>query len=114
VKTTHLKPEHRNFGEFKVPSLRNVGYTGPYMHNGEMQTLEQVVNHYSELNVDRLHGDGESLLKPLKLTKGESVDLVAFLQTLNMDRAPPWRGKEHAMPPCVLNAKPAAENYYAP
>jgi cytochrome c peroxidase len=100
VRTTHLKPEHRNFGEFKVPSLRNVGYTGPYMHSGEMLTLNEVVRHYSELNVDRLHADGESILKPLKLTTAESSDLVAFLQTLNMDRTPPWRGKEHAEPPC--------------
>jgi cytochrome c peroxidase len=114
VKTTHLKPEHRNFGEFKTPSLRNVGYTGPYMHNGEMLTLQQVVNHYSELKVDRLHSDGENLLKPLKLTKGETTDLVAFLQTLNMDRAPPWRGKEYAHPPCVVSGKPAAETHYAP
>ncbi len=114
TKTTHLKPGHRNFGEFKTPSLRNVGYTGPYMHNGELLTLEQVVHHYSELKVDRLHSDGENLLKPLKLTKGETADLVAFLQTLNMDRAPPWRGKEYAMPPCVLSGKPAAETYYAP
>ncbi len=115
TKTVHLKPEHRNFGEFKVPSLRNVGYTGPYMHSGEMLTLNTVVRHYSELNVDRLHADGESILKPLKLTQSESADLVAFLQTLNMDRAPPWRGKEYAHPPCVLTTPAAAgETYYAP
>jgi cytochrome c peroxidase len=114
TKTLHLKPEHRNFGEFKVPSLRNVGYTGPYMHNGEMLSLNDVVRHYSELNVDRLHADGESILKPLKLTKSESADLVAFLHTLNMDRAPPWRGKEYAHPPCVPGTASAAESSYAP
>ncbi len=114
IRTTHLKPEHRNFGEFKVPSLRNVGYTGPYMHNGEMSSLNHVVRHYSELNVDRLHVAGESLLKPLKLTSRESSDLVAFLQTLNMDRAPPWRGKEYAHPPCVLNAPTTVDSHYAP
>ena len=114
TKTTHLKPEQRNFGEFKVPSLRNVGYTGPYMHSGEMLTLDQVVRHYSDLNVDRLHADGESILRPLKLTQRESADLVAFLQTLNMDRAPPWRGKEYAMPPCTLDGKAAVNDNYAP
>jgi len=115
TKTAHLKPEHRNFGEFKTPSLRNVGYTGPYMHNGEMRSLNDVVRHYSELNVDRLHADGENLLRPLKLTRQEAADLVAFLQTLNMDRAPPWRGKEYAHPPCMLNTRPAAgADYYAP
>ena len=100
IKTTHVKPEHRNFGEFKVPSLRNVGYTGPYMHSGELLTLNDVVRHYSELNVERLHADGESLLKPLRLTPAESADLVAFLHTLNMERTPPWRGKVYAEPPC--------------
>jgi cytochrome c peroxidase len=114
VKTTHVKPQHRNFGEFKVPSLRNVGYTGPYMHSGEMLSLDAVVRHYSELNVDRLHADGESILKPLKLTRTESADLIAFLQTLNMDRAPPWRGKEYANPPCVLNSARTAQDNYAP
>lgn len=115
TKTAHLKAEHRNFGEFKVPSLRNVGYTGPYMHSGELLSLDAVVRHYSELNIDRLHADGESLLKPLKLSPRESADLVAFMQTLNMDRAPPWRGKEYAHPPCVANTPAAAsENYYAP
>ncbi len=114
TRTAHVKSEHRNFGEFKVPSLRNVGYTGPYMHSGEMPTLNDVVRHYSEVNAGRLHAGGESLLKPLKLTKSESADLVAFLQTLNMDRAPPWRGKEYALPPCVSNAPSAAENNYAP
>lgn len=118
IKTTHVKPEHRNFGEFKTPSLRNVGYTSPYMHNGELASLNDVVRHYSELNVDRLHSDGEALLKPLKLTPRESADLVAFLQTLNMDRAPPWRGKEYAIPPCVIHpagaSAPAAAEYYAP
>lgn len=114
IRTTHVKPEHRNFGEFKVPSLRNVGYTGPYMHSGEFTTLEQVIRHYSELNVERLHADGEAMLKPLKLTQRESADLVAFLLTLDMDRAPPWRGKEYAHPPCVLQAPAAGEIYYAP
>ena len=113
LKTTHVKDEHRNFGEFKVPSLRNVGYTGPYMHNGEITTLSEVVRHYSELPVDRLHADGESILKPLKLSEQESRDLVAFLQSLNMDRAPPWRGKEYGEPKCVPGAPAQAESGYA-
>ncbi len=75
--------EHRNFGEFKVPSLRNVALTAPYMHNGSLATLADVVRHYSELSLDRLHSDGEAmLLKPLRLSARESADLVAFLETL--------------------------------
>ena len=43
--TRHVAPQHRNFGEFKVPSLRNVALTGPYMHNGSKAALADVVRH---------------------------------------------------------------------
>ena len=82
IKTQHVSLEHRNFGEFKVPGLRNVALTAPYMHNGSLATLPDVVRHYSAINPDRLHSDGESLLKPLRLSPRESADLVAFLESL--------------------------------
>ena len=82
TKTRHVALEHRNFGEFKVPGLRNVALTAPYMHNGSLATLADVVRHYSELDLDRLHADGEAILKPLRLSSGESADLVAFLESL--------------------------------
>jgi cytochrome c peroxidase len=75
--------EHRNFGEFKVPSLRNASFTAPYGHDGQLATLADVVRHYSELNLDRLHADGEQLLKPLRLSAREQADLVVFLETLS-------------------------------
>ncbi len=81
--TRHVAGEHRNFGEFKVPSLRNVARTAPYMHNGSLATLRDVVRHYSEIDEDRLHADGERILKPLRLTQAESEDLVAFLESLD-------------------------------
>lgn len=74
---------HRNWGEWRVPSLRNVAHTAPYMHDGSLATLEDVVRHYSELDMERLHTDGESLLQPLRLSEGEIADLVAFLETLS-------------------------------
>jgi cytochrome c peroxidase len=83
VKTRQLALEHRNFGEFKVPSLRNVAQTAPYMHNGSFATLAEVVRHYSEIDPDRLHADGENLLlKPLRLSAAESAEMVAFLESL--------------------------------
>jgi cytochrome c peroxidase len=82
VRTRHLAPEHRNFGEFKVPGLRNVARTAPYMHNGSLATLADVVRHYSELSPDRIHSDGEAILRPLRLSQTESADLVAFLESL--------------------------------
>jgi cytochrome c peroxidase len=83
VGTRHVELQHRNFGEFRVPGLRNVRHTAPYMHNGSIATLRDVVKHYSELNEERLHADGERVLKPLKLTHTEIDDLVAFLESLS-------------------------------
>jgi cytochrome c peroxidase len=82
VKTRQVDLQHRNFGEFKTPGLRNVARTAPYMHNGSLATLADVVRHYSEISPDRLHQDGEAILKPLRLTPAESADLVAFLESL--------------------------------
>jgi len=81
-KTRHVASQHRNFGEFKVPGLRNVARTAPYMHNGSLATLREVVTHYSDLNEERLHSDGERILRPLKLSPREVDDLIAFLESL--------------------------------
>jgi cytochrome c peroxidase len=81
--TRHVSLEHRQWGAFKVPSLRNVGLTAPYMHNGALPTLRAVVRHYSELDEDRLHADGVRILRPLRLAPTEEDDLVAFLDTLS-------------------------------
>jgi cytochrome c peroxidase len=81
-RTLHLAESHVTYGQFKVPSLRNVELTAPYMHDGRFATLRDVVRHYSELDEDRLHQDGEALLKALRLSDEESEDLVAFLRTL--------------------------------
>jgi cytochrome c peroxidase len=94
IKTKHVALEHRNYGEFKVPGLRNVAQTAPYMHSGRLATLTEVVRHYSDLNLDRLHLDGEAILKPLKLTEQEIADLVAFLESLSEQKS--------ALPPLGL------------
>jgi cytochrome c peroxidase len=84
VPTRHLQHQHRNWGEFRVPSLRNVARTAPYMHNGSLPTLESVVRHYSEVDIERLHGDdGARLVRPLHLSPREMADLVDFLETLS-------------------------------
>jgi cytochrome c peroxidase len=91
LKTRHVDLQHRNFGEFKVPSLRNVANTAPYLHDGQLATLDAVVTHYSTLNLDRLHADGEQILKPLQLDAGERSDLVAFLRSLSDPGATRWQ-----------------------
>jgi len=74
-------------GAFKIPSLRNVELTGPYMHNGGMKTLEEVVDFY-----DR-GGNGlgnpqhpETLIFPRGFSQQDKADLVAFLKTLTDER----------------------------
>lgn len=81
--TRHVTLQHRNWGEFRVPSLRNLLHTGPYMHAGQLANLREVVRHYSELNEERLHADGERILRPLHLSGDEAEDLEWFLRTLS-------------------------------
>jgi cytochrome c peroxidase len=81
--TRHVVQLHRHFGEFRVPGLRQLAHTAPYMHDGSLATLDDVVHHYSELNEERLHADGERILRPLRLSPQQSADLVAFLRSLS-------------------------------
>jgi len=83
--TRHVEAQHRNFGEFRVPGLRNAARTAPYMHNGSVATLGDVVERYSNLDIERLHADGERVLKPLHLSAEEAADLVTFLESLTDD-----------------------------
>lgn len=78
----HVDQQPRNFGEFRVPSLRGLAATAPYMHNGSKADLAAVVDHYSDLNEERLHAGAERLLRPLHLNARARADLVAFLQSL--------------------------------
>ena len=83
VTTRHVLTLHRHFGEFRVPGLRQLVHTAPYMHDGSLARVEDVVRHYAELDEDRLHADGERILRRLDLTPQESADLAAFLRSLS-------------------------------
>jgi cytochrome c peroxidase len=83
LKTQTVQSAHRNWGEWKTPSLRNLKQTAPYMHNGSLASLHDVARHYSDIKTERLHSDGEQLLKPLRLSRREIDDLVAFLRSLS-------------------------------
>ena len=65
---------------YKPPSLRNVAERAPYMHAGQLATLEQVVVHY---DLAPAAPSGRTELKPLKLSVAEQRELVAFLRTLS-------------------------------
>ena len=65
---------------FKTPSLRNVALTAPYMHDGSMASLEDVIAHYNAGG--HTHPNKSNLIKPLNLTDTEKASLVAFLNSL--------------------------------
>lgn len=69
-----------DIGKFKVPTLRNVALTAPYMHDGSLATLEDVVEHYSSGGFQSATSD--PTIRPLNLTPDEKHDLVAFLSAL--------------------------------
>jgi len=84
--------ERRDMGRFRAPSLRNVGVTAPYMHDGSIATLEEVVAHYERggrlISQGRTAGDGKrspyksEFIKGFELTEEERDDLIAFLLAL--------------------------------
>ena len=73
-----------DLGKFKVPSLRNVAVTAPYMHDGSFRTLAEVIDYYNTPNkfVKRAVNRDTLLNQPLRLTKQEMRDLEAFLHAL--------------------------------
>lgn len=77
-----------DLGKFKVPGLRNVALTAPYMHNGMFNTLEEVIEFYDQPNQTVPGGlNRDSLLnEPLNLTVEEKSDLKQFLEALTDDR----------------------------
>lgn len=74
----------KEIGAFKVPGLRNVTVTKPYMHNGMFKTLREVIDYYNEPDkfVSNSINRDTSLSKPLNLTEQEKQDLEAFLESL--------------------------------
>jgi len=73
-------------GAFKTPTLREIGRTAPYMHNGEYQTLEEVVEHYVKGGVDKSNLSPD--MKAIKLSQQEQTDLVEFLKSLTEQSNP--------------------------
>lgn len=84
AKTTNSTQDN---GKFKIPSLRNVALTAPYMHDGRFNSLDEVMDHYSEgianhPNLDdRLQDDHGNALR-LNITTHEKQAIIAFLNTL--------------------------------
>jgi cytochrome c peroxidase len=73
------KPE--DMGKFRAPSLRNIAITAPYMHDGSLATLEQVIDHYAGGGKFD-HPNKSHILRRLNLTGTDKGDLVEFLKSL--------------------------------
>ena len=67
---------------FKIPSLRNLSFSYPYMHDGRFRKLNQVLKHYTS-NISPHPTLAPALADSIQLTSNEKVDLIAFLLTLN-------------------------------
>jgi cytochrome c peroxidase len=68
---------------YRTPTLRNVALTGPYMHDGSLGTIEEVIDYYQHGGIDNPGKD--ALLRPLQLTSDDKRHLAAFLRTLTGD-----------------------------
>ena len=69
-----------DYAFFKIPSLRNLSYTYPYMHDGRFDKLLDVLNHYSAIHTNV---NTSSIDLPIVLSSNEKIDIIAFLLTLN-------------------------------
>lgn len=78
-------------GAFKTPTLREIEHTSPYMHDGSLATLEDVVEHYNQGGIDNPWLSDR--IVPLNLTDQEKADLVAFMKALSGE------GWQHHTPP---------------
>jgi cytochrome c peroxidase len=81
------RPDPGRGGKFKAPTLRHLMLTAPYGHHGELETLADVVRHYSEV--------GSNEVTPLKLSAAQQTDLIVFLESIST-LSNPWRPEDHA------------------
>jgi cytochrome c peroxidase len=101
-----------DIGKFKAPTLRNIAVTAPYMHDGSISTLEEVIDHYASggrtipsgpaAGVGHDNPAKDKLIHGFRMTRQNRVDLVAFLESLTDQKllhdpqyADPW---PHAAP----------------
>lgn len=75
-----LTQKEEDIALFKVPTLRNIELTAPYMHDGSIATLEEVIDHYDSGGAHHVHKN--EAIKALQLNDGEKEDLLAFLHSL--------------------------------
>ncbi len=75
-----INQDSSDIGYFKVPSLRNIEYTGPYMHDGSFGSIEEVIDHYAGGGAG--HRLQDPIIQPFTLSKNERDALISFLYAL--------------------------------
>jgi cytochrome c peroxidase len=70
-----------DIGKFRAPTLRNIALTAPYMHDGSVRTLEEVIDHYAAGGKTE-HANKSKILRKLHLTEPDKQDLIEFLKSL--------------------------------
>jgi cytochrome c peroxidase len=98
-------------GAFKTPTLRNVAITGPYMHDGSMDTLWDVMDHYNKGGVPNPFLDGG--MQRLGLTEPELDDLVHFMFSLTSDAYAAFGAKETARQTARKTVRPQRDTAIA-
>ncbi|MBK7966194.1 MAG: c-type cytochrome [Bacteroidetes bacterium] len=78
----HITLDSTDAYKFKIPTLRNIEYTYPYMHDGRFKKLSEVMNHYTS-GIIQSKTLAPELKEKIKLTENEKVDLISFLLTLS-------------------------------
>lgn len=96
-----------DIGAFKSQTLRNIGITGPYMHDGSLATLWDVMDHYNKGGVPNPYLDGG--MQRLALSEAEIDDLVAFMFTLTDDRFAAFNKAEMERQAALKNNRPQRE-----
>ena len=77
MRITYLEQDR---DKFKVPSLRNVAITSPYMHDGSIETLEAVIDHYA--SGGKIHPNKSHFIKAFDINPEEKKNLIDFLKAL--------------------------------
>lgn len=90
-----ITQRHSDSLRFKIPTLRNIAYTYPYMHDGRFKKLSQVLEHYAN-GIHRSATLAEELQTKMELSSNDKVDIIAFLMTLSDQEF--VFNKEHGFP----------------
>ncbi len=106
VQDKSVSGSENRIGAFMTPGLRELTYTAPYMHNGTLATLKDVVDFYDRGGGRDVNKD--AALKPLRLTGGEKRDLVGFLKSLS---GKPFTGKKYVWNKAYPKEYPVIANW---